>query len=102
VRRIRSHLGLELGAVSASATRVELYGLDLLIELDPPAANPLLRLATHCGTVREAGPAHAGQDEPVKIDDRVIVLASSSKYLAVGGKKCALVGVDALLWRFTK
>jgi hypothetical protein len=81
--------------------QLELYGFDLLVELDPPTSNPLLTLVSHSGTVRQAGPAHAGQQEPIKIGDRVVVLAQSAKYLAVGGEKCALVGVDALLWRFT-
>jgi hypothetical protein len=39
-------------------TQIELYGLDLLVELDPPSANPV-------------GPAHAGQAGPTKIGDRV-------------------------------
>jgi hypothetical protein len=81
--------------------KIELYGLDLLIELEPPTNNPLLTLVTHSGTVREAGPGHAGQAKPIKVGDRVVVLAESSMYLAVGGKKCALVSAGALLWRFT-
>lgn len=82
--------------------KIELYGLDLLVEVESQPANPLLALACHFGTVREIGPAHAGQDDPVKIGDRVIVLAASAKYLALGGKKCVLVGGDALLWRFAE
>jgi hypothetical protein len=85
-----------------NAATIELYGLDLIVELDPPTANPLLTLASHSGTVREAGPAHAGQAEPIKVGDRVVVLAQSAKYLAVGGTKCALVSADALVWRFTE
>jgi hypothetical protein len=82
--------------------KLELFGLDLLIELDPPSANPSLALVSHAGVVKEIGPAHADQADPIKIGDRVIVLAQSAKYLAVDGKKCALVGTDGLVCRFRK
>ncbi len=85
-----------------NAAKIQLYGLDLLVELDPPSANPALTLAAHSGLVREAGPAHAGQPEPIQVGDRVVVLAQEAKYPSVGGKKCALVGADALVWRFAK
>ncbi len=82
--------------------KLELFGLDLLIELDPPSANPSLALVSHSGVVRTAGPAHEGQPEPILVGDRVVVLAQSARYLAIGGTKCALVGADALVWRFQK
>ncbi len=85
-----------------NATKIELYGLDLLVELDPQTANPCLALVSRSGVVRETGPAHSGQPEPIQGGDRVVVLAQSARYLAVGGKKCALVGADALVWRFAK
>jgi hypothetical protein len=65
-----------------NVNKLELYGIDLLIELEPPASNPLLTIVSHSGTVREVGPAHEGQADPVKIGNRVIVLAESSRYLA--------------------
>jgi hypothetical protein len=85
-----------------NTTNIRLYGLDLLVELDPPSSNPALALAAHAGVVREAGPAHAGQPEPVQIGDRVVALAHGAKYLVMDGAKCALVGADALVWRFAK
>ena len=85
-----------------NTAKLELYGLDLLVELEPPSANPSLALVSHAGVVREAGPAHAGRPDPITIGDRVIVRAQVAKYLAIGGKKYALVGADALLWRFAK
>jgi len=84
------------------ATEIKLFSLDLLIELDSPSGNPALALVSSSGLVREAGPAHAAQAEPIRVGDRVVVLTQGAKYLVLDGAKCALVGVDALVWRFAK
>jgi hypothetical protein len=81
-----------------NATELELYGMDLMLELERPSS----ALVSQAGVVREVGPAHAGQPDPITIGDRVIVLSQLIKHVCIDGKKCALVGADALLWRFTK
>jgi hypothetical protein len=85
-----------------NATKIELYGFDLLVELEPQTTNPCLAVVSHAGVVRQAGPAHVGQPEPIQVGDRVVILPQTAKYLAAAGKRCAIVGADALVWRFTK
>ncbi len=60
-------------------TKLEPYGLDLLVELDPPSANPALTLASCAGVVREAGPAHRGH--PQRLDAAIAKLPQAVRYV---------------------